>query len=46
MLNSDLLDNLKSENIDVAIVYNGNPCQLAIVHALHIPFIYFDLEGI
>lgn len=33
------------DNIDVAIVYAGNPCQLAIVHALGIPFIYFDLNG-
>ncbi|VDM45714.1 unnamed protein product [Toxocara canis] len=45
MLNSNLMDTLKRDKIDVAIVYSGNPCQLAIVHALHIPFIYFDIEG-
>lgn len=36
---------LAKEQIDTAIIYNGNPCQLAIVHALNIPYIYFDLEG-
>uniref|UniRef100_A0A9J2PB87 glucuronosyltransferase n=1 Tax=Ascaris lumbricoides TaxID=6252 RepID=A0A9J2PB87_ASCLU len=45
MLNSNLMETLKKDQIDVAIVYAGNPCQLAIVHALHIPFIYFDVEG-
>lgn len=44
-LNSDLLDNLRREQIDTAIVYSGNPCQLALVHVLGIPFIYFDLDG-
>lgn len=34
------------DNIDVAIVYAGNPCQLAIVYTLGIPFIYFDLNGL
>lgn len=45
ILNSNLLDTLKKDQIDVAIVYSGNPCQLAIVHVLGIPFIYYDLEG-
>ncbi|KAK6049659.1 hypothetical protein COOONC_12836 [Cooperia oncophora] len=45
MLNSNLMDTLKKENIDVAIVYAGNPCQLAITRVLAIPVIYFDLEG-
>ena len=45
MLNSNLMDTLKKDQIDVAIVYSGNPCQLAIMHVLGIPFIYFDLEG-
>lgn len=27
-------------------MYAGNPCQLAIVHTLGIPFIYFDLNGL
>ncbi|PIO68558.1 Choline/ethanolamine kinase [Teladorsagia circumcincta] len=46
MLNSNLMDTLRKESIDVAIVYAGNPCQLAITHVLAIPVIYFDLEGI
>ncbi|KAK6045899.1 hypothetical protein COOONC_16596 [Cooperia oncophora] len=46
MLNSNLMDTLKKENIDVAIVYAGNPCQLAITRVLAIPVIYFDLEGL
>ncbi|KAK6013991.1 hypothetical protein OSTOST_20664 [Ostertagia ostertagi] len=37
MLNSNLMDTLKKESIDVAIVYAGNPCQLAITHVLAIP---------
>ncbi|VDD87192.1 unnamed protein product [Enterobius vermicularis] len=45
MLNSNLMDTLKKDNIDIAIVYAGNPCQLAILHTLQIPFIYFDVEG-
>lgn len=45
MINSDLMDNLKKENIDVAIVYVGNPCLLGIVYTLKIPFIFFDVEG-
>lgn len=39
------MDTLKKDNIDIAIVYAGNPCQLAILHTLQIPFIYFDVEG-
>jgi hypothetical protein len=45
MLNSNLMDKLKVDSFDVAIVYAGNPCQLAIVHALALPFIYLDLDG-
>ncbi|VDN38350.1 unnamed protein product [Gongylonema pulchrum] len=43
-LNSDLMTNLRREQIDVAIVYSGNPCQLALMHVLNIPFIYFDVD--
>jgi hypothetical protein len=39
------METLKRDQIEVAIVYSGNPCQLAFVHALGIPFIYYDLEG-
>ncbi|KAI1715197.1 UDP-glucoronosyl and UDP-glucosyl transferase domain-containing protein [Ditylenchus destructor] len=46
MLNSNLMEVISKDQIDVAIVYAGNPCQVAIVHALNIPFIYFDLEGL
>lgn len=45
LLNSNLMDTLKRDQIEVAIVYSGNPCQLAFVHALGIPFIYYDMEG-
>uniref|UniRef100_A0A0N4Z9L1 glucuronosyltransferase n=1 Tax=Parastrongyloides trichosuri TaxID=131310 RepID=A0A0N4Z9L1_PARTI len=45
MLNSDLMDIIKKEEIDVAIVYSKNPCQLSLLHVLGIPFIYFDLDG-
>lgn len=45
ILNSNLMDKLKKEKFDVAVVYAGNPCNLAIVHALAMPFIYFDLTG-
>nr|CDJ89170.1 UDP-glucuronosyl UDP-glucosyltransferase domain containing protein [Haemonchus contortus] len=45
MLNSNLMDTIRKETVDVAIVYAGNPCQLAITHVLAIPVIHFDLEG-
>ncbi|CAJ0598410.1 unnamed protein product [Cylicocyclus nassatus] len=46
MINSNLLDTLKEDAIDVAIVYSGNPCQLALAHVLAVPVIYYDLEGL
>uniref|UniRef100_A0A0N5BC30 glucuronosyltransferase n=1 Tax=Strongyloides papillosus TaxID=174720 RepID=A0A0N5BC30_STREA len=46
MLNSNLMDVIKKEEIDVAIVYSKNPCQLGLLHVLGIPFIYFDLDGL
>jgi hypothetical protein len=45
MLNSNLMDTLKKDKIDVGIVYAGNPCQIAILHVLGIPFIYYDVDG-
>uniref|UniRef100_A0AC34GL14 Uncharacterized protein n=1 Tax=Panagrolaimus sp. ES5 TaxID=591445 RepID=A0AC34GL14_9BILA len=45
MLNSNLMDTLKKDKIDVGIVYAGNPCQYAILHVLGIPFIYYDVDG-
>ncbi|TMS36656.1 hypothetical protein L596_003766 [Steinernema carpocapsae] len=45
ILNSNLMDTLKKDQVEVAIIYSGNPCQLALVHVLGIPFIYYDLEG-
>lgn len=45
ILDSDLMDRLKDELYDVAVVYAGNPCHLGIVHALAMPFIYYDLQG-
>uniref|UniRef100_A0A0K0FCT1 glucuronosyltransferase n=1 Tax=Strongyloides venezuelensis TaxID=75913 RepID=A0A0K0FCT1_STRVS len=46
MLNSNLMDVIKKEEIDVAIIYSKNPCQLGLLHVLGIPFIYFDLDGL
>lgn len=40
------METLKRDQVEVAVVYSGNPCQLAFVHALGIPFIYFDLDGL
>ncbi|KIH53783.1 hypothetical protein ANCDUO_16077 [Ancylostoma duodenale] len=45
MINSNLIDTLQKDALDVAIVYSGNPCQLAIAHVLAVPVIYYDLEG-
>ncbi|CAI4223106.1 unnamed protein product [Auanema sp. JU1783] len=45
ILNSNLVDSLRKETIDVSIVYAGNPCQLAISYVLGLPTIYFDVEG-
>lgn len=45
ILSSDLMDRLKSDSYDVALVYSGQPCHLAVVHALAIPFIYYDMAG-
>ncbi|PAV79093.1 hypothetical protein WR25_03193 isoform A [Diploscapter pachys] len=46
ILNSNLMDTLKQENLDIAIAYGSNPCQLAVTHILAVPTIYFDLEGL
>ncbi|CEF59963.1 UDP-glucuronosyl/UDP-glucosyltransferase family-containing protein [Strongyloides ratti] len=46
MLNSNLMDVIKKEEIDVAIVYSKNPCQLGLLHVLGLPYIYFDLDGL
>ncbi|KAE9547913.1 hypothetical protein FO519_008872 [Halicephalobus sp. NKZ332] len=45
ILNSNLMDSLKKDKIDVALVYSGNPCQLALMHVMGVPFIYVDLQG-
>ncbi|KAK0397067.1 hypothetical protein QR680_001964 [Steinernema hermaphroditum] len=45
ILNSNLMDTLKKDQIEVAIIYAGNPCQLAVAHVLGIPYIYYDHEG-
>lgn len=46
LLNSNLVDSLKKESLDVAIVYSGNPCLNALTHLVAVPTIYFDTEGI
>ncbi|KAI6184932.1 Glucuronosyltransferase [Aphelenchoides bicaudatus] len=46
LLNSNLMETLKRDQVEVAVVYSGNPCQLAFVHSLGIPFIYYDLDGL
>jgi hypothetical protein len=40
------METMKRDQVEVAVVYSGNPCQLAFVHALGLPFIYFDLDGL
>ncbi|CAI5454263.1 unnamed protein product [Caenorhabditis angaria] len=45
MLNSNLVDSLKKESLDVAVVYSGNPCLTALTHLVAVPTIYFDSEG-
>jgi hypothetical protein len=46
MLNSNLMEVLAREQLELAILYSGNPCQLGFVHALGIPFVIFDLDGL
>ncbi|KAF1748221.1 hypothetical protein GCK72_024688 [Caenorhabditis remanei] len=46
LLNSNLVDSLKKESLDVAIVYSGNPCLNALTHLVAVPTIYFDTEGL
>ncbi|CAI2357372.1 unnamed protein product [Caenorhabditis sp. 36 PRJEB53466] len=46
LLNSNLVDSLKKESLDVAIVYSGNPCLSALTHLVAVPTIYFDTEGL
>ena len=46
LINSDLMHRFRDDKYDVAIVHSGNPCNLAMVWALNIPFIYFDVEGL
>ncbi|GMT06987.1 hypothetical protein PENTCL1PPCAC_29161 [Pristionchus entomophagus] len=46
IINSDLIDGLRKDSLDVALVYAGNPYQLAVAHVLGIPTVYFDLEGL
>lgn len=46
MLNSNLMEVLSKEQIDLAILdTSGNPCELGIVHTMGIPFIYYDVRG-
>lgn len=44
-MNSNLVDSLKKESLDLAIVYSGNPCLNALTHLVAVPTIYFDTEG-
>ncbi|PIC18957.1 hypothetical protein B9Z55_024665 [Caenorhabditis nigoni] len=46
LLNSNLVDSLKKESLDLAIVYSGNPCLNALTHLVAVPTIYFDTEGL
>lgn len=46
MLNSNLMEVLARAELELAILYVGNPCQMALSHALGIPFVLFDLEGL
>lgn len=46
MLNSNLLEVLARAQLELAVLYAGNPCQMALAHALGIPFVLVDLEGL
>ncbi|GMT34983.1 hypothetical protein PFISCL1PPCAC_26280, partial [Pristionchus fissidentatus] len=46
MINSDMIDTLRKDNLDVILVHSGNPCQLAVAHILGVPVIYVDVEGL
>lgn len=46
LLNSNLVDSLKKESLNLAIVYSGNPCLNALTHLVAVPTIYFDTEGL
>uniref|UniRef100_A0A183CDS7 SAM_MT_RSMB_NOP domain-containing protein n=1 Tax=Globodera pallida TaxID=36090 RepID=A0A183CDS7_GLOPA len=46
LLNSNLMEVIARADIDLAILYTGDPCLMGIVHALGIPFVLFDLEGV
>jgi len=46
MIHSDMMEVLRRDQIDLAIVYAGNPCQIGIVYTLGIPFIYVDMDGL
>ncbi|CAD6187583.1 unnamed protein product [Caenorhabditis auriculariae] len=46
MLNSNLVASLSKESLDVAIIYSGNPCLVALTHLMAVPTVYFDLEGL
>ncbi|OUC40706.1 UDP-glucoronosyl and UDP-glucosyl transferase [Trichinella nativa] len=45
-LNSDFLDRLRQITPDVCIIPSDDPCALGIVHALKLPFIYYDSDGL
>ncbi|KRZ79699.1 UDP-glucuronosyltransferase 2B1, partial [Trichinella papuae] len=45
-LNSDFLDRLRHITPDVCVIPSDDPCALGIVHALKLPFIYYDSDGL
>uniref|UniRef100_A0A914GX04 glucuronosyltransferase n=1 Tax=Globodera rostochiensis TaxID=31243 RepID=A0A914GX04_GLORO len=46
LLSSNLMEVIARADIDLAILHMGDPCLMGIVHALGIPFVLFDLEGV
>uniref|UniRef100_A0A8R1DQV2 UDP-glucuronosyltransferase n=1 Tax=Caenorhabditis japonica TaxID=281687 RepID=A0A8R1DQV2_CAEJA len=46
LLNSNLVDSLKKESLDLAIVYSGNPCLSALTYLIAVPTVYVDTEGL
>lgn len=46
MLNSNLLEVLARAQLELAVLYVGNPCQMTLAHVLSIPFVLIDLEGL
>lgn len=46
LLNSNLMETLRRDQLELAFLFLGEPCQLALTHALGIPYLLVDLAGL